>query len=112
MREIIFKNTELKPIIQTDLWNTPVTFDELFLDKRNPAILKNKKIIYSNVSGTINHRNYVEYLKIAYNNDYGIEISPNHIWFTILCSFAKIIKDDSELFKQYFTKSKKEGKTI
>ncbi len=38
----------------------------------------------------------------------GIIISPNHVWFTILCSFSKIIKDDADLFKRYF--SKEEGK--
>lgn len=112
-REIIFKNTELKPIVQSTNYGHECTFETLFFGERNPEIIrgKEKNVVFSNISGTVLHRNYVEYLKIAYNNDYGIVISPNHIWFTILCSFAKIIKDDADLFKKYFTKSKKEEKT-
>ena len=101
MREIIFKNTKLKPIVQTSKYGEPATFETMFFDDRNPQILrgKEKNIVLNNISGTVLHRNYIEYLKIAYNNDYGIVISPNHIWFTILCSLAKIIKDYADLFK-------------
>ncbi len=63
MREIKFKNTKLKPIVQVE------TFEDIFISGRNPNILHDKKIVLSNVSGTVYHRNYVEYLKIAYNHD-------------------------------------------
>ena len=113
MREIIFKNTKLKPIVQQTEYGHECTFETLFFDESNPDLIRGKfsDIVFNNITGSVLHRNYVEYLKIAYNNDYGIVISPNHIWFTILCSLAKIIKDDSVLFKKYFTKSKKDEKT-
>lgn len=46
-------------------------------------------------------------MKIAYNNDYGIVISPNHI-----CSISKIVKDNPDEFKKYFTVSDKKENII
>lgn len=38
MREIIFKNTKLKPIVQETEYGSKCTFDTLFFDERNPEI--------------------------------------------------------------------------
>jgi len=135
MRIINIKNTKLKPIIQnesleiygklivdnnyieidnlTDELKNKYLFDNTFISGDNiPEILRFKNVIYNGVKGNIFHKNYIDYLKIAYNNDYGIVISPNHIWFTILCSISKIVKDNPDEFKKYFTVSDKKENII
>ncbi|MCK9417641.1 DUF4419 domain-containing protein [Candidatus Dojkabacteria bacterium] len=135
MRIINIKNTKLKPIIQdemlevqgkflvennyieidnlTDELKNNILFEKIFICGDNiPEALRFKKVVYNGVKGNIFHKNYIDYLKIAYNNDYGIVISPNHIWFTILCSISKIIKDNPEEFKKYFTISDKKESII
>lgn len=35
----------------------------------------------------ITHNNYLKYLEIAYDRDYGI-IKPDFMWYTILCEIS------------------------
>jgi hypothetical protein len=49
------------------------------------------------------HENYLKYLEYAYDNDYGIIVKPDFFWYTILCEITKIINEDSNTFKKYFT---------
>lgn len=64
-----------------------------------------KKVIYSDTNNDydITHRNYMEYLDIAYSRDFGLIIKPDFIWYTILCELATLIKDDPETYREYFS---------
>lgn len=107
MRIIEIKNDKLKPIKQESYSKN--LFADVFFDYNNPEIIYNKQdsVVFNDIDfkNCILHKNYADYLEIAYKHDYGIVVSPNHIWFTVLCSIAKTIKDDAELFRDIFTDS-------
>ena len=68
---------------------------------------KSYEIILSNVkiSQIINHYNYLEYLNYAYTNHLGVVLTPDILWYTILCELNTVIKSDIKKYKKYFTKS-------
>lgn len=107
MRIIEIKNDKLKTIKQESYSKN--LFADVFFDYNNPEIIYNKQdsVVFNDIDfkNCILHKNYADYLEIAYKHDYGIVVSPNHIWFTVLCSIAKTIKDDAELFRDIFTDS-------
>jgi hypothetical protein len=64
------------------------------------------KTIANNLKGEIFHKNFVEYLSLAYGSHNGIIIKPDYFWYTILSEIAIIVKDDVENFREVFTDSK------
>ena len=58
-----------------------------------------------NIKGSIQHRTYLEYLKLAYANHYGIEVKPDYLWFTILNEISRAVKEYPEDFRKIFTDS-------
>jgi len=87
MKEFIYKNDTIKEIKR----NTPPTS------------------IMNNLTGSVYHRNYLDYLSKCYASHNGIVIKPDYIWYTILCEIAIKIKDNPENYRQIFTTS--DGKT-
>jgi hypothetical protein len=67
--------------------------------------ISNDDVIESNFKGEIYHSNYLQYLNQAYKNDYGVEVKPDHIWYTILCEISRIINKKPETYRKYFTNS-------
>lgn len=61
--------------------------------------------IMDNISGTVYHTNYLDYLSKCYASHHGIIIKPDFIWYTILCEMAVIIKNDPEPYRYIFTDS-------
>jgi hypothetical protein len=53
----------------------------------------------------ISHKNYLEYLETCYKNHLGFQISPDNIWYTIICELASHIKENSEEYRALFTNS-------
>jgi hypothetical protein len=99
MKEILIKNTPLTPFESVNVMDVINGYHGI--DEE----LKNKEIIFHNVNGTVPHLSYIEYLKIAYNTDYGIIIKPDFLWHVILCEIAKIINTDQETYRHLFTNS-------
>ena len=49
------------------------------------------------------HKNFMEYLMVAYSNHFSVEISPDVIFYTILCEIADTIKKHPEKYRYIFT---------
>ena len=83
--EFIYKNDPIKPVDSNYLKKAPSLKD--------------------NLSGTVFHRNYLEYLSLCYATHNGIVVKPDYIWYTILCEMSTIIKSDPEKYRPIFTDS-------
>lgn len=62
-------------------------------------------------AGQAFHKNYMEYLQKAWGDHLSIVISPDIVWYTLLCELAAIVKADPEQYRNLFTDSP-EKKTI
>ena len=104
MREIFVKDTPLKDLAKELNGLEPI---KLFTRHRGcPKSLYNNKIVFHNIKGVVPHNNFVDYLKIAYNTDYGIVIKPDFIWFTILSELSYMVNANPEEVRKYFTYEK------
>lgn len=63
---------------------------------------------------TLLHKNLMHYLTLAWYNHFSVVISPDMIFYTILCELAEQIKSDPDAYRHLFTDStdKKEIITI
>jgi hypothetical protein len=104
MREIFVKDTPLKDLAKELNGLEPI---KLFTRHRGcPKSLYNNKIVFHNIKGVVPHNNFVDYLKIAYNTDYGIVIKPDFIWYTILSELSYMVNANPEEVRKYFTYEK------
>lgn len=55
------------------------------------------------VPGSVQHRNYMEYLKICWSKHYGVIISPDIVWNVISNEIATHIKDNAIKYEHLFT---------
>jgi len=51
------------------------------------------------------HKNYIEYLEICWARHYEAVISPEIIWYNLLCEVAQIVKSNPEEHRHLFTRS-------
>lgn len=58
------------------------------------------------------HKNMLEYLTLAYANHFSVEISPDMIFYTILCEIANTIKKNPEKYRHLFTSSSNKSTII
>ena len=49
------------------------------------------------------HKNYMEYLQKAWGDHLSIVISPEVLWYSVLCELATMIKADPEKFRPIFS---------
>lgn len=61
--------------------------------------------VEDNLLGTVYHRNFLEYLEIAWGAHRGVVISPDIIWYGLLCEVASIIKAKPDQYRKLFTES-------
>lgn len=98
-REIIIDPKLTKSMIKPTSYKT--TFEKL---------RKSDTEVYSSIGfESRTHMNYLHYLAMCYNYHYGVVVSPDMIWFTILNECATHIKDNADYYESKFTFSK-EGK--
>ena len=60
---------------------------------------------FKNTNIDFYHMSYIDYLKHAYVNDYGIEIAPWYLYHVIFFQVAQIIKTNGSKFRDVFTNS-------
>jgi Domain of unknown function (DUF4419) len=53
----------------------------------------------------LKHLNYLEYLSFCYANHFSAVVSPEHLWYVILCNLAAEVKDNPEKYRPLFTDS-------
>lgn len=91
MKTIVL-NDALKPIVSN------------FVYSKNLLIRIDKsKFVSTNATGELYHKNYLEYLKKAWSCHYGIVISPDIVWYTLLCEVAEIVKATPDNYGSLFT---------
>jgi hypothetical protein len=63
---------------------------------------------------TLLHKNYMHYLMLAWSNHFSVIISPDIVFYTVLCELASEIKEKPDQFRHLFTNSteKKEIRTL
>lgn len=54
---------------------------------------------------TLVHQNYMHYLTLCWANHFSAIISPDIVFYTILCEIADEIKDNPEKYQHLFTHS-------
>ncbi len=72
--------------------------------------LDKEKRIAKNVTGEIEHLNYLKYLGICWNYHIPVVLKPDYLWQMILCEVGSDIKNNAEKYRSLFTE-KTEGKT-
>jgi len=82
-----------------------------FIYKEDPIekIMSDKpEGIKDNITGSVFHTNYLDYLAKCYASHNSVIVKPDYIWYTILCEMAVIVKNTPETYRYIFTDS--EGK--
>ena len=62
------------------------------------------------INGSVRHKNYLNYLEIAWGSHHGIVFSPDILWHIVLNEVSTHIKGNSELYRELFT-ANPSGKT-
>lgn len=101
--------------------NEEVEFRSWFLDQLNDRKVdySTKKVSQSLVlrsccipeDAVAYHQNYIKYLEKCWGEHLGIVITPDIIWYILLCELTSIIKADPNQFRHLFSDSE-EKKTI
>lgn len=79
------------------------TFEDLMGDvspKEYSAVVENTA-----TDNTIFHKNYMDYLSTCYGSHYGYVISPELIWYMLLCEVSGHIKEFSTEYASLFTET-------
>ena len=66
-------------------------FKESFPIRWKEKIIEKAKVnsLQHNIEGIYSHKNFLDYLRMAYSYHYGIVIKPDYFWYTILCEVAQ-----------------------
>lgn len=75
---------------------------------------KDLKYIDSNLPNVeVYHRNYIGYLEKCWAEHLGIVITPDIIWYTLLCEISSLVKSNNEKYRHLFSdSSEKQNITI
>jgi hypothetical protein len=77
-------------------------------EKFNEAITdKGRVTVRDCISGKHRHKNYLNYLQMAWGSHYGVVISPDIFWHLALSEMGSHIKDNSAHYRSLFTTSDK-----
>lgn len=53
--------------------------------------------------GVAYHKNYLDYLTACWKDHLGIVITPDILWYTLLCEVASLVKSDPEKYRHLFS---------
>jgi len=53
--------------------------------------------------GKVLHNNYLSYLEMAWKSHYGVILTPDIFWYTLVCEIAEVVKEDPEKYRNLFT---------
>jgi hypothetical protein len=65
-----------------------------------------------NYEADIVHRNYLSYLEMCWANHYPVVLTPDIIWYTILCEIVGIVDKNVEKYRSLFSESKEKQDII
>lgn len=55
--------------------------------------------------GAAYHRNYMRYLEKCWAEHLGIIVTPDILWYTLLCELASVVKSDPDKYRSLFSRS-------
>lgn len=87
--------------------NEPI--DRFLLNNQN----KNTQHIQNNIpeNSSTTHNNYLEYLELCWGSHLGVVLTPDIVWYTLLCELCQIIAEKPETYRSLFTNAAEgEGK--
>lgn len=58
------------------------------------------------------HKNYMEYLEICWGDHLGIVVSPDILWYILLCELTQIVKANPEQYRPLFSESEEKQEII
>lgn len=61
--------------------------------------------IEDNLTGTLHHQGYLQYLETCWANHYGAVFSPEILWYDLLCELGTIVAGDVEKYRPLFSTS-------
>jgi hypothetical protein len=85
-------------------------FSELFPLVDQARVIENTVALPS--SNVLLHKNYMHYLTLAWSNHFSVVISPDIIFYTILCEIADEITTDPDSFRHLFNNSTEKAPII
>jgi hypothetical protein len=68
--------------------------------------------IQDNVEGTHHHTNYLEYLQTAWCSHYGVVMTPDIMWHTLLSELVLIVGENPEKYASLFTTTPEQKQTV
>lgn len=84
-----------------------------FLEKMNDRKVEDEKVTQTlflrrdNLApGAVFHKNYMEYLMGCWDHHRGVVITPDILWYSLLCEVAGLIAENPEDFRSLFSTSK------
>lgn len=89
---ILDESLETHPIKNTKLPPSGIDFEG------------NKLVSHDNL-GAIGHRNYLGYLETCYADHYSPVVTPDILWYGLLCEIASMVKETPEQYRKFFTTS-------
>lgn len=71
--------------------------------------LKGENLLYCDDNlgnnAQVYHKNILEYMEACWKDHLGLTITPDMLWYTLLCELTQIVKEDSDKYKYLFTDS-------
>src|SRR3990172_62122 len=69
------------------------------------AVTAPKGLTYfaDNLAGDLCHKNYLDYLEYAWGTHHSVVMTPDILWYTLLCEIAGIVRESLERFGKLFT---------
>ncbi len=61
--------------------------------------------IANTTASAINNKNYLSYLERCWSSHFGIVISPDIIWYSLMCELSTLVASDVEKFRHIFSRS-------
>jgi hypothetical protein len=68
--------------------------------------------VTNNLNGDYYHANYMEYLETAWANHYGVVMTPDIMWHTLLSEAVQIVAEDPKRYATLFTETPDQKQTI
>ncbi len=68
--------------------------------------------VLDDAEGDCFHANYMEYLEAAWGNHYGVVMSPDIMWHTLLSEAVQIVAQNQEKYASLFTTTPGEKQTV
>ena len=59
--------------------------------------------VTENIQGTLRHKNLLDYLRTCWANHYAPVITPDMVWYTILCELTGVIRENAEALRSLFS---------